>query len=125
VRATFGYVGIRVQDLSKSLTFYTKLPGMKEVNRTRYEETKGQVVNLQDEKGRFTLELNYYEPDSPYNTKYIAGEGLDHLAFKVGDLDKALAEATSSGYPPVLESKVGNSRWTYVEDPNGVWIELY
>jgi len=125
VRATFGYVGIRVQDLSKSLTFYTKLPGMKEVNRTRYEETKGQVVNLQDEKGRFTLELNYYEPDSPYNTKYIAGEGLDHLAFKVGDLDKALAEATSLGYPPVLESKVGNSRWTYVEDPNGVWIELY
>lgn len=125
MKATFAYVGIRVQDLSKSLAFYTKLLGMREINRSRYEETKGQVVNLQDVKGRFTLELNYYEPNSPYSLKYVPGEGLDHLAFKVDDLDKALAEAEASGYPAVLEVKAGQSRWAYIEDPDGIWVELY
>ncbi len=125
VRAAFAYVGIRVQDLSKSLTFYTKLLGMREISRSRYEETKGQVVNLQDEKGRFTLELNYYEPNSPYDFEYVPGEGLDHLAFKVDDLDKALVEARVAGYPTVSEVKTGSSRWAYIEDPNGIWVELY
>jgi lactoylglutathione lyase len=125
MKTKLAYVGIRVQDLQRSLDFYTKLLGMTEFNRYRIEETKGQVVNLHDEKGGFTLELNYYEPNSPHNTKYTTGEGLDHLAFNVDDLDKALEEARSAGYPPVCEVRAGNSRWAYIEDPNGIWIELY
>lgn len=125
MKTRFVYVGIRVQDLQRSLDFYTKLLGMKEFNRYRIEETKGQVVNLHDEKGGFTLELNYYEPGSQYNTKYAPGEGLDHLAFKVDDLGKAVEEARSAGYPPVCEVRAGGSRWIYIEDPDGIWIELY
>ncbi len=125
MKARFEYVGIRVKDLPKSIEFYTRLLGMKVVNRFRMDETRGEIVNLQSEGQAFTLELNYYAADSPYNTDYVVGEGLDHLAFRVDDLDAALAEADRAGHPAVLQLKADNTRWAYIEDPNGIWIELY
>jgi catechol 2,3-dioxygenase-like lactoylglutathione lyase family enzyme len=50
---------------------------------------------------------------------------LDHLAFKVDDSDKALEEARLAGYQTVLEMKADSGRWVYIEDPDGIWIELY
>ena len=125
MKARSAYVGIRVKDLRKSLDFYTGLLGMKATHRAKIEQTKGEIVNLESEQGGFILELNYYESDSPYNTEYTPGEGLDHLAFKVDDLDKALEEARLAGHPTILEIRVRNGRWAYIEDPNGIWIELY
>jgi methylmalonyl-CoA/ethylmalonyl-CoA epimerase len=125
MKANFTYVGIRVKDLEKSAEFYAKLLGMKIKGRSRIEQTKGEIVNLESEEGGFILELNYYDRDSPYYSEYVVGEGLDHLAFKVDDLDKALQEARSSGYKVVLEMKADGSRWAYIEDPNGIWIEVF
>jgi len=125
MRYKFTYVGIRVADLQRSVDFYTGILGMKITGRSKMEETKGETVGLQSEKDGFILELNHYRADSPYNTKYIVGEGLDHLAFKVDDLDKALEEARRAGYQTVLSMKADNSRWAYIEDPNGIWIELF
>jgi len=125
MKTKFVYVGIRVKELQRSIDFYTKLLGMKVVSRHKIEQTKGEIVNLKSENGDFTLELNYYEKDSPYNTEYLVGEGLDHLAFNVDDLDNALEEARLAGHPKILELKSGNTRWAYIEDPNGIWIELF
>jgi lactoylglutathione lyase len=125
MKSKFTYVGIRVNDLQKSLDFYTKLLGMKVKGRSKMEQTKGETVGLESEEGGFDLELNYYSKESPYNTPYAVGEGLDHLAFKVEDLSKALEEAHGSGHRVILEMKADGSRWAYVEDPNGIWIELF
>jgi len=125
MKTKFTYVGIRVKDLQRSIEFYTKLLGMKVKGRGRIEQTKGETVGLESEERGFVLELNYYEKDSPYYTEYIVGEGLDHLAFKVDDLDRALEEAKSSGHDLILEMRVDGSRWAYIEDPNGIWIELF
>jgi lactoylglutathione lyase len=125
VKTKFTYVGIRVTNLQKSIDFYTKLLGMKVTGRGKIEETKGETVGLQSEEGGFILELNFYEKDSPYNTPYSAGEGLDHLAFKVDNLDKALEEARKGGHRVILEIKSNESRWAYIEDPDGNWIELF
>jgi len=124
MKARFRYVGIRVKDLDRSVDFYTRLLGMKVKQRLKIKETKGEIVDLVSEDERFTLELNRYEKDSPHNTTYIVGEGLDHLAFDVDDLDKAIEEMRSEGYRMILEVKTEKSRWAYVEDPNGIWIEL-
>jgi len=124
MKARFRYVGIRVKDLDRSVDFYTRLLGMKVKQRLKIKETKGEIVDLVSEDERFTLELNHYEKNSPHNTTYIVGEGLDHLAFDVDDLDKAIEEMRSAGYPVILEVKTEKSRWAYVEDPNGIWIEL-
>jgi lactoylglutathione lyase len=124
MKARFRYVGIRVKDLDRSVDFYTRLLGMRVKERLKINETKGEIVDLVSEDERFTLELNHYEKDSPHNTTYIVGEGLDHLAFDVDDLDKAIEEMRSEGYRVILEVKTEKSRWAYVEDPNGIWIEL-
>jgi len=125
MQAKFTYVGIRVGDLDKSIEFYTKVLGMKVTGRGKIEKTRGETVGLQSTEDGFTLELNYYESNSPYATEYVSGEGLDHMGFKVDDLDKALREADAMGYRTTLEMRVEGGRWAYIQDPNGIWIELF
>ncbi len=124
MKAKFIYTGIRVKDLEESIDFYTKVLGMRVTGRSKIEVAKGEVVNLASEDEGHTLELNYYAKGSKYASRYVAGEGLDHLAFQVEDLDKALVEAKKAGYPPVLEMKTKKSRWVYIVDPDGIYIEL-
>lgn len=125
MKAKLIYTGIRVKDLDKSIDFYTKLLGMKVTGRTKIEATKGETVGLVSEDGGHLLELNYYVRGSDYDTKYGAGDALDHLAFQVDDLKRAVAEAEKAGYPVVLDMKTKTSRWTYIKDPNGIYIELF
>lgn len=125
MKTKFTYTGIRVKDLKQSVEFYTQVLGMKEIGRSRIEQNKGEAVSLTTHEGGPVLELNYYERGSPLDTEYIAGEGMDHLAFQVDNLDKALAEAGKAGYPLALEMKTGTSRWAYIKDPNGIFIELF
>jgi lactoylglutathione lyase len=125
MEAKFIYTGIRVKDMKKSVEFYTKVLGMRVTGRTQIEATKGETVGLVTEEGGHLLELNYYGEGSDFDTKYSAGDGLDHLAFQVDDLKKAVAEAAKAGYPVVLDMKTKTSRWTYIKDPNGIYIELF
>jgi lactoylglutathione lyase len=125
MKAKFIYTGIRVKNMEKSIEFYTKLLGMKVTGRTKIEATKGEVVGLVSEDGGHLLELNYYGRGSEFDTKYAVGDGLDHLAFQVEDLKKAISEAEKAGYPLVLDMKTKTSRWTYIKDPNGIYIELF
>lgn len=118
------YTGIRVKDLDASVAFYTKVLGMKETGRSKIEAAGGEVVSLESEDGGHQIELNYYNPRSKFYTDYVVGEGLDHLAFQVEDLDRALNEAAKAGHPVVLEMKGATSRWAYIQDPNGIYIEL-
>jgi lactoylglutathione lyase len=121
----FTYVGIRVKNMKKSIDFYTKFLGMKDTGHSRLEATKGEVAYLVSGDEKIGIELNHYDADSPFNTKYTVGESLDHLAFGVKDLDTALRQAKMSGYKVVQEVKTESSRWAYVRDPNGIWIELF
>jgi lactoylglutathione lyase len=125
MKTKFTYVGIRVTNLQRSIDFYTKILGMTITGRGKCEQAKGETVGLQTEKDGFILELNYYEKDSPHNTKYVPGEGLDHLAFKVENLDEALQEANKAGHKTILQMKADGARWAYIEDPDGNWIELF
>lgn len=124
MKSKFAYTGIRVKDLNASVRFYTQVLGMKQLGRNRIEEAKGVVVDLVSEDGGHPLELNYYEKGSAFDSKYEAGEGLDHLFFRVENLDEAIAEAKKAGHPVVQEMKTATSRWVYILDPNGIWIEL-
>jgi catechol 2,3-dioxygenase-like lactoylglutathione lyase family enzyme len=125
MKTKFTYTGIRVKDLKQSVQFYTQILGMKEEGRSKIEQAKGEVVSLTTHEGGPVLELNYYEKGSSFDTDYMPGEAMDHLAFQVEDLDKALAEARAAGYPSALEMKTPNSRWAYIRDPNGIFIELF
>ena len=125
MKATFTYTGIRVKNLEESVRFYTGLLGMKERGRNRFESWGGEVVSLASKEGGPELELNYYPDGSRFAAEYDAGEELDHLAFQVENLDKALAEFAEAGHPKFIEMNAGSTRWAYVQDPNGILIELF
>jgi len=119
----FGYTGVRVKDMDESVRFYTEVMGMRLVARSRIPTTKGEVAALQSPGSEQMLELNHYEPDSPYATPYTPGEGLDHLAFKVDDAKKAFEELRAKGVEVALEPP--QRHLAFLKDPNGIWIELY
>ncbi len=124
MQAKFIYTGIRVKDLEASMKFYTSLLGMKVRSENTVEASRGTVVDLVSEDGGPVIELNHYEKGSRFDARYDAGEGLDHLAFAVKDLDAALEEAKRAGHPTILKMQESGSRYAYIEDPNGIWIEL-
>lgn len=111
-------------DIERSLKFYTGLLGMKVLSRQKIEAANGEVVSLSCTEGGPELELNFYEKGSRFDVPYEPGEGLDHLAFSVEDMDGAIKEAAGAGHPVVLEIAGKTSRWVYIKDPDGNYIEL-
>ena len=75
-------------------------------------------------RGRQYPRADYYDKGSPFDTAHEVGEGLVHLAFAVNDLDAALVEAEKAGHPVILKMQEPGSRYAYIRDPNGIWIEL-
>ena len=124
-RLTFSYTGVRVRDLDRSIDFYTRVLGMKLQFRFRLKKTRGAIALLKSPRGRQRLELNWYEPGSRFGTPYRRGSELDHLAFRTPDLREALRDARRLGAKVVQGPiRVGRDSWAYVEDPDGIWIEI-
>lgn len=117
----FRYTGIRVTDLDRALAFYLNVPGMKLVRRVKVPETKGEFAVVRSEDSDHWLEINWYAGQTDRS-----GDELDHIAFEVGDLDEALSDLRLKGIEPVsYVRESSNSRWTYIADPDGIWIEIF
>jgi len=116
---------IRVGDLDRSVDFYTRLLGMKELRRRDVPEGKYTLafVGYGDESENAVIELTYnYGVE-----KYDLGTGFGHLAIGVPDvyatceaLRKAGAKITREPGPV----KFGTTVIAFVEDPDGYKIEL-
>lgn len=119
------YTGIRVRDMEKAVQFYTRHLGMEEICRTSFPETNGESVSLCNENPGPVLELNHYGKGSKFDTKFSPGDALDHLGFKVEDLDAFLQTARAAGVAQLLEMKSQGVRWAYIEGPDKVWIEVF
>ena len=121
VKALFDYTGIGVRDLGRSVEFYTEKLGMQLKGRYKIRETNGEIADLQSPDGSQKLELNWYADRKEYKN----GDEVDHLAFRVPDVDAAFDELKSHGVEVALEPfDEGNSRLAFVKDPDGIWIEL-
>jgi catechol 2,3-dioxygenase-like lactoylglutathione lyase family enzyme len=122
---TLAYFGIRVRELDRSIRFYVGGLGLRETSRGTMSHG-GVFVQLEDPVSQQKLELNWYPTDSPYDTEYVPGEGLDHLGFEVEDAEEAFAKLQTLGGHPALPVWVerGKYRIGYVTDPDGNWVEL-
>ena len=117
------YTGIRVKNLDDSIKFFVEVMGMEVKERYPIESNNSEVAVLWSKEGGAELELNYYKEESRFYEPYSSGQELDHLAFWLGeDYDRFLAEARRKGYPPVLEVKSSISRYSFIKDPNGIFI---
>ena len=122
------YFGIRVTDLDRSLDFYTRLFSFKEKGRgdvRKFGVDGGIYVHLEDPISKQTLELDWYPPESRHAVPYFPGEGLDHIAFVVDDVEQTFDELVSKGVLPTdITPETTDGYYAYVKDPDGNWIEL-
>jgi lactoylglutathione lyase len=115
------YTGIRVRDLDRSRKFYCDGLGLRLVRSGRMA-AGGQWEELVDPDTHVVLELNFY-PDQP---PYREGDELDHLGFRVADLEGTIARLKEMGARVRIPAfREGEERLAFLTDPDGVWIELY
>lgn len=115
------YTAIQVRDLNRSIEFYTHVLGMRLTSHIRVPETRGEYATVRSGDSEHYLEINWYE-----DQEYHSGDELDHIAFEVPDLDATLRELSAKGVGTVSEIKESpNAKWTYIKDPDGIWIEIF
>ncbi len=116
---------LRVGDLERSVAFYTRMFGMKELRRRDVPDGKYTLVFLGygDEAHNTVLELTYnYGVD-----KYEQGTAFGHLAVGVPDVYATCEQLRKSGAKITREPgpvKFGTTVIAFVEDPDGYKIEL-
>ncbi len=117
---------LRVRDLDRSIAFYTKMFGMKELRRS--EVTGGRYtlafVGYGDEASTAVLELTYnWDQPGPYNL----GNAYGHIAIGMPDVYKACADLKAAGATITREAgpvQHGTTVIAFVEDPDGYKVEL-
>lgn len=116
---------IRVADLDKSVEFYTKVLGMKELRRSENTEYRYTLafVGYGDEKDNAVIELTYNWDTGSYDH----GNAFGHLAIEYDDIYAACEEIKALGGVVSREPgpvKGGTTEIAFVKDPDGYSIEL-
>jgi lactoylglutathione lyase len=121
----FLHTMLRVGDLQRSVDFYTKLLGMKELRRRDVPDGKYTLAFLgySDDPSGAEIELTYnYGVE-----KYELGTAFGHLAVGVPDVAAACDSVRRGGGKVTREAgpvKFGTTVIAFVEDPDGYKIEL-
>ena len=123
------HIGIAVNDLEESVKFYEDILGLKLQGIETVEEQKVKVAFLP--LGDTELELlEATSSDSPI-AKFIEskGQGVQHLAFRVDNIEKVLGEMKEKGIRLIDEKPrygAGGARIAFLhpKSTNGVLVEL-
>ena len=117
---------LRVQDLDKSLRFYTELLGMKLLRKNDYPGGRFTLafVGYGDEKDTAVIELTHnWDQAEPYTI----GSGYGHIALGMPDIYAACDQLQKAGVKvprPPGPMKHGSTHIAFIEDPDGYKIEL-
>ena len=123
------HIGIAVNNLEESIKFYEEALGLKLHGTETVEEQKVRVAFLPIGDTEIEL-LEATSPDSPI-AKFIEakGQGVQHLAFKVDNIEAALEEMKAKGVRLIDEKPrygAGGAKIAFLhpKSTNGVLIEL-
>lgn len=119
IKARFDHFNINVTNLERSIAFYEKALGLKEVKRKSAEDGSFILVYLGDEETNFLLELTWLR-DHPQ--AYNLGENESHLCFRVsGDYDEVRKYHKEMNCVCFENEKMG---LYFINDPDNYWIEI-
>ncbi len=124
----FVHTSIRTSNMEQSINFYTKLLGLKLVNRREIPQNNAEIAFLRDPEAKgATLELTFYRNQKKFSQPDYEDRLFDHIAFEVKDMAKTIAamrkENVTITDEPFKLSPSG-SLIAFVEDPDGTLIEL-
>lgn len=118
MNAKFAHFNFNVLNLERTIEFYDKALGLREVRRKVADDGSFILVFLSDEDGAFELELTWLrDRKEPYNL----GDNEIHLAVRVPDYDAAYQLHKEMGCI-CFENKKMNLY--FINDPDGYWIEI-
>ena len=107
-----------VADLDRSLAFYEKALGLKELRRKTAEDGSFIIVYIGNETTDFELELTWLK-DHPQ--PYDIGEEEFHLAFLTDDFEAAHKLHEEMGCICFENHAMGIY---FIQDPDGYWLEI-
>lgn len=118
------HVAIIVSDYAKARDFYVDKLGFAVV-RENYRPARGDW-KLDLRLGDCELEI-FAEPAPPARVSGPEACGLRHLAFRVADIDQAVAWLNGMGIAtePVRWDEYTQKRMTFFRDPDGLPLELH
>ena len=123
------HVGIAVEDLEASVALYTRLLGISPVHRERVEDQGVEEVLFAVGSSYIQL-LGALGPDTPVGRALAArGPGVHHVAYRVEDVEAALAHLRAEGTRLLDETPRAGSRNTLIAfvhptAMDGVLVEL-
>ena len=119
------HVALICSDYGRSRYFYTRILGLRIVAEHYREARDSWKLDLALPDGT-QLELFSF-PNPPERPSRPESCGLRHLAFVVGDMDKAVAwlESQDVDVEPVRVDEYTHKRYTFFKDPDGLPLELY
>lgn len=124
----FTHTSIRTSNMDKSIEFYTKLMGLKLLNRREIKQTNAEIAFLQDPEGKGAkLELTHYRDQRRFIQAEYEDRLFDHIAFEISNMDKTIAELRTKKVTITDEPyRLGpQGPWiAFIEDPDGTLIEL-
>lgn len=119
IKGRFDHFNFNVLDLEKSIQFYEKALGLKEVRRKTAKDGSFILVYMGDGQTGFTLELTWLaDRKEPYDL----GEGEYHLCLRVeGDYDEVREAHRKMDCICYENTDMG---LYFICDPDGYWIEI-
>ena len=119
IKSRFDHFNINVTDLARSLDFYDKTLGLKEVGRKEASDGSFTLVYLGDGQTPFRLELTWLRD---HTLPYELGENESHLCMRVaGDYDAIREYHRSMGCVCYENHSMG---LYFINDPDDYWIEI-
>lgn len=107
-----------VLDLEKSMQFYEKALGLKEMRRKEAADGSFIIVYMGDGKSGFELELTWLaDRTEPYNL----GDEEFHLAFEAEDFEEAYRLHKEMDCICFENKAMGIY---FIQDPDGYWLEI-
>ena len=118
------HTAVICSDYEKAMDFYVNKLGFALIREAHRPQQGDILIMLQS--GETVLEL-FIWPHAPQRVNYPEALGLRHLAFRVDDMDEAVAWLRSRGIEPevVREDKINGGRFTFFKDPDGLPLELH
>ena len=114
--------------MDRSIDFYTKMLGLKLLNRHEIPQNNAEIASLRDPEGKGAiLELTFYRNQKKFIQAEYEDRLFDHLAFDIENMETTISKMrkekiTITDEPFSLSPK--GHLVAFIEDPDGTLIAL-